>query len=194
MPPPSPLPCAPQDTMSTTVSTAFLFRNHHVDRDVLFLGDVEPDEVGHSQANTKLWHKVAGRMAQGKLNAVFLECSYASEQPSHLLFGHLTPSYLYSELQTLARFAAQERYGNDTQTKNVLRGLKCIVIHVKGMILPADAHFCYCEPVPRQPKSLIPPLPIPLVEWIDQELHTLEKEHQLGVEFIVARRGQRIGT
>ncbi|WFD22000.1 3',5'-cyclic-nucleotide phosphodiesterase [Malassezia equina] len=193
MPPPSPLPCAPLDTMSTTVSTAFLFRNHRVDRDVLFLGDVEPDEVGHSRANAELWRKVAGRMAQGKLNAVFLECSYSSEQPNHLLFGHLTPKHLYAELKTLARLVAQERFGNEIKTKNALRGLKCVVIHIKGMVLPADARFSCFRLIQRQNESKLI-LPVTLAQIVEKELQALEAEHQLGVEFIIARRGQRIGA
>lgn len=194
IPSPPPLPCAPLDTMSTTVSTAFLFRNHRVDRDVLFLGDVEPDTVGHSRANTDLWSKVAGRMAQGKLNAVFLECSYASEQPNHLLFGHLTPKHLYAELATLARLVARERCGDETKTENMLHGLKCIVIHIKGMVLAADPNFSCCQPVQRRREAATLPLPIQLVQTIEKELHDLESEQRLGVEFIIAQRGQRIGA
>ncbi|WFD17874.1 3',5'-cyclic-nucleotide phosphodiesterase [Malassezia caprae] len=194
IPPPTPLPCAPLDTMSTSISTAFLFRNHRVDRDVLFVGDVEPDEVGRSMANADLWKQVAGRMAQGKLNAVFLECSYASEQPNHLLFGHLTPKHLYTELETLARLVAREQGRDETQTKNMLRGLKCIVIHIKGMILAADPLFSCCQRVQRHHEEETLSLPVNLVATVEKELHELETERQLGVQFIIARRGQRIGA
>lgn len=194
VPPPSPLPCAPLDTMSTTVSTAFLFRNHRVDRDVLFVGDVEPDAVGHSMANTELWKKVAGRMAERKLNALFLECSSASEQPNHLLFGHLTPRHLYAELESLARLVARERGDDETQTKNMLHGLKCIVTHIKGMVLAADPLYSCCQPVQRQREDETLRLPVNLVETIEKELHELEAERQLGVQFIIAHRGQPIGA
>ncbi|KAL4399859.1 3',5'-cyclic-nucleotide phosphodiesterase Pde1 [Malassezia pachydermatis] len=188
-PPIGPLPCHMDGDMSTVVSTAFLFTNHRRDRDVLFMGDVEPDQVSGASANFRLWKQVAPRAAQGKLNAIFLECSFSSEQPDHLLFGHMTPVHLYRELQALAQCVCAER--KISSTDQILRGVKCIVIHIKGMTLSGDLKsYCYVPRPKKRPTSM--QLPLHLESVIEQELADLEAQGRLGVEFIVARRGQRI--
>ncbi|WFD02963.1 3',5'-cyclic-nucleotide phosphodiesterase [Malassezia obtusa] len=192
----SPNPCK-FDTghISTTVSTAFLFTHTRKDQDVLFMGDVEPDTVGGSSLNRHVWEAVAQRAAQGKLRAVFLECSYGSAQPNEFLFGHLTPPHLYAELKMLAecvRVARREKH-----TTGILRGLKCVVIHVKDMMLPGPG--CPCRiPSNCDPELLAStepgPLPVDLRKEIAGELDALEAEGQLGLEIIVTKQGQRIGA
>ena len=187
-------PCEMDGTFCRTVSTAFLFTNHRRDMDVLFMGDVEPDLVCHSSCNSTLWENVAPRAAQNKLKAVFLECSFSSEQPTHLLFGHLTPEYLYKELECLARHVRLCQEQDENLLEGSLRGLKCIVIHLKGLVLSADPSYTTCTPVPKSSSSEHLPLPVPLRERIQNELDALESKKRLGVEFIIAQRGQRIGT
>ena len=186
--------CHMNGDFSRTVSTAFHFKNRRLDRDVLFLGDVEPDQIAGSDNNLTLWEAVAKRAAEGKLKAVFIECSFASEQPSHLLFGHLTPIYLYKELEALARCVCAARKQDESSLENSLRGLKCIVIHVKGMVLSADPSYSCCNPIPKTTSATSLPLPIPILQLIEKELHALESKGRLGVEFVMANRGQRIGT
>lgn len=187
-------PCEMDGAFCRTVSTAFLFTNHRRDQDVLFMGDVEPDLVCHSSCNNALWENVAPRAAQNKLKAVFIECSFASEQPIHLLFGHLTPVYLYKELECLARHVRLCQRQDENVLEGTLLGLKCIVIHLKGMVLSADPSYTSCTPVPKSTPSKQVPLPVPLSELIQHELNALEAKGRLGVEFIIAQRGQRIGT
>lgn len=180
--------------LSTTVSTAFLFTHTRMDRDVLFMGDVEPDAVGANSLNRQLWKTIAPRAAQGKLHAVFLECSFGSEQPNEFLFGHLTPPHLYAELRALAECIREERSANDI--KGILSGLKCIVIHVKDMMLPGCGKPCL-TPANAGSNTLLDPgpvaFPVDLRAEVANELHALEAEGQLGVELIVAQQGQRIG-
>lgn len=186
-----PWPCNLDGDIDTMVSTAFLFHNPKRDSDVLFFGDVEPDEVNGMHTNRRLWKKVAPRMAKGKLRAVFLECSFSSEQPTHLLFGHLTPEHLYRELKELASCVCTER--NESNLENSLRGLKCVVTHVKGMTLSVDPNRSFCTPIPKTQMSAPLQLPLPLMDIVGKELQELESQGRLGVEFVVARPGMRIG-
>lgn len=57
-------------------STAFFITNNRTGKDVLFFGDVEPDSVSQSPRNGRIWAHAGERFAQGKLNSVFLECSF----------------------------------------------------------------------------------------------------------------------
>ena len=62
------------------------------------------------------------------------------------------------------------------------------------MVLSADPSYTTCTPVPKSTSSEHFPLPVPLRERIQNELDALESKKRLGVEFIIAQRGQRIGT
>ena len=110
------------------------------------------------------------------------------------LFGDLTPFYLYKELEALARCVCAARKQDESSLENSLRGLKCIVIHVKGMVLSADPSYSCCNPIPKTTSATSLPLPIPILQLIEKELHALESKGRLGVEFVMANRGQRIGT
>lgn len=57
-------------------STAFFITNNQTGKDVLFFGDVEPDCVSRSPRNKKVWTHAARRYVEGKLNTIFLECSF----------------------------------------------------------------------------------------------------------------------
>ncbi|EPQ27338.1 uncharacterized protein PFL1_05260 [Pseudozyma flocculosa PF-1] len=83
-------------------STAFFITHSEHDRDVLFFGDVEPDCVSRSPRNRHVWSHAAERFAEGKLNAIFLECSFARGHPTQFLYGHLSVEHLFEELKVLA--------------------------------------------------------------------------------------------
>lgn len=87
-------------------STAFLVRYH--DAYVLYLGDTGPDSVEHADKLHLLWEQAAPLLASKKLKAIFIEVSFANEQPDKQLFGHLTPHWLMSELQDLASLAGAD--------------------------------------------------------------------------------------
>lgn len=82
-------------------STAFLVRNN--DSYLLYLGDTGADKIEQANNLQLLWQQVAPLIKSQKLKAVFIEVSFPDEQPDKLLFGHLTPKLLMSELRTLAQ-------------------------------------------------------------------------------------------
>lgn len=188
--------CRVLNDVLPTVSTAFLFTNQKTQRDMLFIGDVEPDDIGSTRSNYTLWKQVALRVAQKRLRAIFLECSFSSEHPDHLLFGHLTPLYLYQELRRLAELVCKERglSASKEHLKGSLQGLRCIIMHVKSLVVPCQQNKCKCSIDTCTPSTVPSKEPLPLPQMIEHELAELEATHQLGIQFIMARKGQRIGT
>lgn len=100
-------------------STAFLVR--HEEAYVLYLGDTGADSVEHSDKMHLLWQQAAPLLKAKKLKAIFIEVSFANEQPDRQLFGHLTPHWLMSELQDLALLAGAES----------LRDFPVVITHIK---------------------------------------------------------------
>ncbi|WP_343693227.1 3',5'-cyclic-nucleotide phosphodiesterase [Chitinophaga sp.] len=100
-------------------STAFLIR--HQDAYVLYLGDTGPDSVEHADKMHLLWEQAAPLLQAKQLKAIFIEVSFANEQPDKQLFGHLTPRWLMSELQDLASLAGAA----------ALKGFPIVVTHIK---------------------------------------------------------------
>lgn len=94
---------------ATMDSTAFFLTNKQTKQEVLFFGDVEPDCVSRTPRNRRVWQHAASRFARGRLNTVFLECSFPAAQPTEFLWGHLSTSHLYDELKVLARCVKSER-------------------------------------------------------------------------------------
>ncbi|SPO30052.1 uncharacterized protein UTRI_05891 [Ustilago trichophora] len=90
-------------------STAFFITHKGHDKDVLFFGDVEPDCVSKSPRNRQVWSHAAERFAEGKLNAIFLECSYPKHHPTEFLYGHLSVEHLFDELRVLAQMVKRYR-------------------------------------------------------------------------------------
>ena len=91
-------------------STAFLVR--HEETYLLYLGDTGADSVEHSDKMYKLWQQVSPLLTAKKLKALFIEVSFANEQPDKQLFGHLTPHWLMQELQDLASLCGTEALNN----------------------------------------------------------------------------------
>lgn len=100
-------------------STAFLVR--HKDAYVLYLGDTGPDSVEHSDKMHLLWEQAAPLLKAKQLKAIFIEVSFANEQPDKQLFGHLTPHWLMSELADLATLTGAA----------ALKGFPIVVTHIK---------------------------------------------------------------
>ena len=100
-------------------STAFLV--HHEDAYVLYLGDTGADPVEHSDKMHQLWQQVSPLMTTKKLKALFIEVSFANEQPDKQLFGHLTPHWLMSALLDLASLSGTE----------ALKDFPVVITHIK---------------------------------------------------------------
>lgn len=162
--------------------------------EILFWGDVEStidEDVRVEDAtdvNIRVWREAAIRWNQGRLGAVFIECSYASDRPCHLMFGHLRPQSLYAELvrlsacvsllQAFSPSASSSSSSSSLPSPLPLAGLKIYIIHVK-------------QPLKPDPSGL------GIMTLIKRELDELEgqargKGEGLGVEFIMMKRGMRI--
>lgn len=104
-------------------STAFLIQSTGFY--VLYCGDTGPDAVEQQDHLHTLWQTIAPLVRTGQLRAIFLEVSYPSERPDHLLFGHLTPTWLMKELGHLAQMVHPQ------QPHEALHGLTIVVTHIK---------------------------------------------------------------
>jgi len=100
-------------------STAFLLESGS--DGLLCFGDTGPDAVEKSTRLADVWTAVAERAKQKRLKAVVIESSYTSDRPDNLLFGHLTPRWVLSELREL-----DKRAGG-----GALKGLPVVVSHIK---------------------------------------------------------------
>lgn len=175
-------------------STAFLITNMHIDRHILFFGDVESDVTGNTATNHDVWVHVAPLFSQKRLRTVFIECSFSDAQPRELLFGHFTPALLYHDLRDFARcVAAYNKSGKtegvsvgDEELVGVLSGLNCIIIHIKGMVNchPAamkDEGSCSKHHAASQGTKII-----------GEQIAQHEAEGRLGVNFHISKRGERL--
>ncbi|KAM7195690.1 cAMP phosphodiesterases class-II domain containing protein, partial [Rhypophila sp. PSN 637] len=110
-------------------SSAYFIRDVSTGREILIFGDVEPDSLSLSPRNEKIWQEAAPKIANGKLTAIFIECSYDDSQPDDRLYGHLTPKYIAEEMSVLAREvdAARlemhsEKHGSAAMERNLSSG------------------------------------------------------------------------
>lgn len=104
-------------------STAFLISRYG--EFVLYIGDTGPDELegkGHLDA---IWKNIADLVAQGRMHAIFIECSYPSARPDAQLYGHLNPNWLNSELLNLAKAV------NPENPDTAISGLNIVVTGIK---------------------------------------------------------------
>ncbi|WWD03318.1 hypothetical protein V865_001369 [Kwoniella europaea PYCC6329] len=148
-------------------------------KEFLFFGDVESSyrnsgeedidiERGKEakRLNEHIWKEASKSFKDGRLCGIFIECSYDSSRPAHLMFGHLSPPGLYQELKTLAGFVSKSK-------KRPLEGLKIFIIHIKDALVP--------HPTGKTAREIIM-----------SELNDLENEGGLDVQFIETKRGDRI--
>jgi len=80
-------------------STAFLIK--HKEDHVLYLGDTGADEIEKANNLQLLWQEISPLIKTKKLKGIFIEVSFANEQPDKSLFGHLTPRLLMNEMTVL---------------------------------------------------------------------------------------------
>lgn len=87
-------------------------------------GDTGPDAVEKTARMRDVWQAVASKVQQRRLRAIIVETSYADPRPDHLLFGHLTPSWLLKSLRELDALAGGQ----------ALAGLPVVISHIKFSI------------------------------------------------------------
>jgi cAMP phosphodiesterase len=104
---------------SNLTSTAFLVNNGRIS--ILYLGDTGPDAVEKSHRLDSLWHAIAPLIKTKTLKAIMIETSFPDDQPDKTLFGHLTPHWLMTEMDSLAALTG----------RGALKGFTIIITHVK---------------------------------------------------------------
>jgi hypothetical protein len=103
-------------------SSAFFIRNDATGNELLIFGDVEPDSVSLSPRNHVVWDDAAGKVADEKLKAIFIECSYDDSTRNEDLYGHLCPRHLIAELVFLANCVIGRRKQRTTNGSNATDG------------------------------------------------------------------------
>ena len=120
----------------------------------LYLGDTGPDRVEKQGRLRALWQAVAPLARDGRLRALFIECSFPDPRDDKLLFGHLTPSHLIEELGALAALVDEAR------PEQALRDLTVIVTHIKPSLrrgpTPRALVEAQLEPLRRRVRLLLP--------------------------------------
>ncbi|KAH8108466.1 cAMP phosphodiesterases class-II-domain-containing protein [Phellopilus nigrolimitatus] len=82
-------------------SAAFFVRHGPSARELLFLGDVEPDALAVHPRTAAVWRAAAPKIPH-VLDTLFVECSWPAGRADDKLYGHLTPAHLLVELENLA--------------------------------------------------------------------------------------------
>ncbi|MGF1791774.1 3',5'-cyclic-nucleotide phosphodiesterase [Photobacterium profundum] len=101
-------------------STAFLFSNE--DAAMVYLGDTGSDKVEKSDSLNQVWTSLVPYIQAGNLKGIMIEVSFTNAVKDTMLFGHLTPDWLITELKQLERKAGG---------KSSLEDLKIVISHVK---------------------------------------------------------------
>lgn len=93
---------SPSEAACVYDSSSYFIRDVDTGVEVLIFGDVEGDSISMNPRNLQIWQEAAPKIVMGKLKAILIECSYDDSRPVDRLFGHLTPSFLVREMETLA--------------------------------------------------------------------------------------------
>ena len=75
-PPSSPTPSLALPPRTDYSSTAFFIQESTAGKELLFFGDVEADSVSGTELNKAVWRFAAGKIVEGILTTIFIECSY----------------------------------------------------------------------------------------------------------------------
>ncbi|KAJ5673407.1 Cyclic-AMP phosphodiesterase class-II [Penicillium longicatenatum] len=111
--------------LASVESSAFFLRDHETGNEIIVFGDVEPDSISLEPRNRRVWETAAPKIANGKLRAIFIECSYDDNTDDAYLYGHLCPRHLVAELTVLAdlvMYSRDNQYGIDRKRKRPLLG------------------------------------------------------------------------
>jgi 3',5'-cyclic-nucleotide phosphodiesterase len=104
----------------TLESTAFVIE--YQDNLFVYFGDTGPDEVEKQGKLATVWRYLAKQMQTKKLRGLVIEVSFDNRQPDNLLFGHLTPKWLMSELTT---------FHSLVDNKEEFQNIQIIISHIK---------------------------------------------------------------
>ncbi|KAJ7168116.1 cyclic-AMP phosphodiesterase [Mycena crocata] len=170
-------------------SSAFFIRYDPSGHEFLFFGDLEPDALSLSPQTINVWRAAAPKIP-ASLSTIFIECSWPSSRSDDMLYGHLKPEHLVTELEVLAREIIKVRNASSStrparkkqrmnpnasppiDVRGALEGLRVFVIHCKDTL----------DGAPDRPNQTL----------IIEQIKTLVEVKGLGVEILAARQGMRI--
>ena len=101
-------------------STAFVIE--YQDNLFVYFGDTGPDKVEKQGKLATVWRYLAKQMQTKKLKGLVIEVSFDNRQPDNLLFGHLTPKWLMSELTYFYSLV---------DNKKQFQNIQVIISHIK---------------------------------------------------------------
>lgn len=88
----------------------------------VYFGDTGPDEVEKQGKLATVWRYLVKQMQTKKLRGLVIEVSFDNQRPDNLLFGHLTPKWLMSELTY---------FHSIVDDKKQLKEMQVIISHIK---------------------------------------------------------------
>lgn len=101
-------------------STAFVIE--YQNNIFVYFGDTGPDKVEKEGKLAFVWQYLAKQMQTKKLRGIVIEVSFNNQQADELLFGHLTPKWLMSELSYFYSLV---------EKKQKIEDMQVIISHIK---------------------------------------------------------------
>lgn len=169
------------------------------ERELLFFGDVEPDSISSKPQTINVWKAAAPKIPH-TLASIFIECSWTSDRPDHLLFGHLNPLHLVDELVALAvevykvknhlkpdsALVAEGAVGPDTRSRKKKKLNPIPLESLRGMLDGVTIYIMHCK------SDVGGKYDGPISQVIGAEVTALVEKKGLGVEIVVLEQGTRI--
>lgn len=192
-------------------SSAWFVRNNNTGSEFLYFGDVEPDSISNKPRTRPVWKAASAKIQSGKLYTIFLECSWRSDRPNAMLFGHLSPPHVLDELRNLAT----EVKTYDARVKPPSQPRQSLFSTILGAlgIAPKPRKLPPPSPSPPLPDSQLlgalkgvrlivthcksTPEPFPdgatIADVICEEIRSLTDAAGLGITIVAAKQGDIIG-
>jgi len=180
-------------------SAAYFLRNNVTEQEILFFGDVEPDSISSKPQTMNVW-KVAAPKIPHTLASIFIECSWTSDRPDNLLFGHLNPVHLVNELVALALeiykvkndlkltpvIVLEGETSPDTRARKKQKLNPVSIESLRGMLEGVTVYIMHCK------SDVGAKYDGPISQVIGDEVRTLVEKKGLGAKIVVLEQGTRI--
>lgn len=186
-------------TGSVYESAAYFLRNNVTERELLFFGDVEPDSISLKPQTIHVWKAAAPKIPH-TIASIFIECSWTSDRPDSLLFGHLNPVHLANELvalslevykvknnlQSASVVVVEGAIGPDTRSRKKKKLNPIPLEALRGMLDGVTVYIMHCK------SDVGGKYDGPISEVIGAEVRALVEQRGLGAEIVVLEQGTRI--
>jgi cAMP phosphodiesterase len=186
-------------TGSVYESAAYFLRNNATERELLFFGDVEPDSISSKPQTINVWKAAAPKIPH-TLASIFIECSWTSDRPDNLLYGHLNPAHLVDELVVLALevykvknnlqsasvVIGKGEVGLDTRARKKKKLNPISLESLRGVLDDVTVYIMHCK------SDVGGKYDEPINQVIGAEVRALIEKKGLGVQVVVLEQGTRI--